>query len=183
MTTRAPLLLRRTLLLGGALLLAGTALAADGNGATRQPAIHLSHRVLSDGLSQSNPKALPGSTIEYEIAVTDFAGIAAADNRLSITTPVPAHLTLVVAGEEAGRPSYQLDGHSAETIGPCDMQIAGDCVAFSNDGGRSFDYRPSPDIDGVDREITHFRFNIRTAGSSIPLEMARLRLRYRMIME
>lgn len=174
------------LLLGAALMLAGNARAAEEGAAIGKPSLHLSHRVISDGLSQHNPKALPGSTIEYELAVSDFAAIPAIDNIVSITAPVPARLTLIVSGSDAGLPAYQIEGHGTETIAPCAAQAAmqaGDCIAYSNDGGRSYDYRPTPDIDGVDRQITHFRFNIRTINGRIPVGMARLMLRYRMIME
>lgn len=177
---------RSALLLGAVMLLSGNALAAEESGARHSPALHLTHRVISDGLSQQNPKALPGSTIEYELAVSDFADIPAVNNIVSITAPVPARLTLIVSGSDAGPPSYQFEGHGAETIGACAAQaaiLAGDCVAYSNDGGRSYDYRPSPDIDGVDRQITHFRFNIRTINGRIAVGMNRLMLRYRMIME
>lgn len=187
MTVRVP---APILALGAAALLAGNALAAEDSAATRKPALHLSHRVVADGLSQRNPKALPGSTIEYELAVTDFADIPAVNNIVAITAPVPAKLTLIVSasamGSDIGPPTYQIEGHGAETIGPCAGQAAGqagDCVAYSNDGGRSYDYRPTPDTDGVDPQITHFRFNIRTINGRLPVGMTRLMLRYRMIME
>lgn len=191
MTVRVP---APILALGAAALLAGNALAAEESAAPRKPALHLSHRVVADGLSQRNPKALPGSMIEYELAVTGFADIPAVNNIVAITAPVPAKLTLIVSasdmGSDIGPPTYQIEGHGAETIGPCAGQApepepgqAGDCVAYSNDDGRSYDYRPTPDTDGVDPQITHFRFNIRTINGRLPVGMTRLMLRYRMIME
>jgi hypothetical protein len=34
-----------------------------------------------------------------------------------------------------------------------------DDIEFSNNNGLSFDYSPSPDNEGLDKKITHFRIN------------------------
>ena len=54
-------------------------------------------RVVSDPVSgTTNPKAIPGATIEYCIAVSNAAGGATATN-ITVTDPVPANVTYVAA--------------------------------------------------------------------------------------
>lgn len=48
-------------------------------------------RVISDGVSTTNPKALPGAIVEYCIAITNAAGSASATS-VSISDVVPANL-------------------------------------------------------------------------------------------
>jgi uncharacterized repeat protein (TIGR01451 family) len=51
-------------------------------------------RVVSDGVSGSNPKAIPGAVVEYCISVANAAGGATADN-ISISDLVPTNTTYV----------------------------------------------------------------------------------------
>lgn len=51
-------------------------------------------RVVSDGVSVTNPKAIPGAVVEYCISVANAAGGATADN-ISISDLVPTNTTYV----------------------------------------------------------------------------------------
>ena len=59
-------------------------------------------RVISDGVSASNPKALPGAVVEYCISIANAAGAASATN-VSISDVIPASLAYLSAfGVQAG---------------------------------------------------------------------------------
>ena len=52
--------------------------------------------VISDGISASNPRAIPGAVVGYSIAIQNTSATTAA-NAVSITDPVPANTTFVTA--------------------------------------------------------------------------------------
>ena len=63
-------------------------------------AMFKSSRVVSDGVSATNPKAIPGAVVEYCIAVTNTGGTAA--DSVNLTDAVPALTTyLATAGNTA----------------------------------------------------------------------------------
>ncbi|MBL0923913.1 MAG: hypothetical protein IBJ12_05530 [Sphingomonadaceae bacterium] len=53
-----------------------------------------SSRIISDGVSSTNPKAIPGAVVEYCISVANAAGAATASN-VSISDLVPTNTTYV----------------------------------------------------------------------------------------
>lgn len=55
--------------------------------------VYKSSRVVSDTVSVSNPKALPGATVEYCISVQNSGGVAATN--VDITDMIPANTTFV----------------------------------------------------------------------------------------
>jgi uncharacterized repeat protein (TIGR01451 family) len=76
--------------------------------------------VLDDGFSTTNPRAIPGATVEYLITIENTSATTAAD-AVSVSDAVPADTTLVedqYAGEDVG-----ITGGAAAT-----------CTADANDG-------------------------------------------------
>lgn len=151
------------------------------------PQIRLSSRIVADPLGSPRPKALPGAVIEYEIAVTNLTRTAVSDNIFAITSPVPPQLMLIV-GDPSTAPAnaFAFINQSGGNAQGCNIEALAstqDCIDFSDNGGRSFDYVPIPGVDGVDNRVTHLRFKVRTDQQPSPTDAADFLLRYRMVME
>lgn len=112
----------------------------------------------------TNPKSIPGARVRYSVRVgTGGAGQLVDTNSVFITDPVPPATRLVVtdiAGAGTG-PIRFVDGSPASGLTYTFGGLASttDDVAFSNDGGASFGYVPSPGADGSDPAVTHIRIN------------------------
>lgn len=99
--------------------------------------------VVSDPFNGAvNPKAIPGATMGYDLAVTN-TGSADADNVL-VADAVPANTAFMVG--------------SVVTV------PAGATVAFSNDGGATWAYVPVDSGDGSDPNVTHLRVDFGTVA-------------------
>ena len=123
----------------------------------------------------TNPKAIPGATVEYLITVSN-TGTGAADlDSLMVLDNGPADAKMcqitrpggpVIFADPGGTSglSYTFGGLSAAT----------DDVEFSNDNGSSFAYTPVADGDDCDAAVTDFRLRPDGAfagGSSITLRV------------
>jgi len=120
--------------------------------------------VISDGINAINPKRIPGAVIEYDIIATN-SGMGAADNNsIAITDSIPANTALYVndiSGAGTG-PIRFIDGTSPNapsglTYNFISLADGSDNLSFSNNGGTSYIYTPTPDASGVDTNITHIR--------------------------
>jgi uncharacterized repeat protein (TIGR01451 family) len=129
----------------------------------------------------TNPKAIPGAIVEYQIIVTNPAANPIDGNTVFITDQVPAHMDLRVAdiGAAGSGPVQYVNGSPASglTYTFTALGNAGDDIAFSNDGGATWGYTPSLGADGVDPAVTHVRinpkgvFNANNAQFTIKLRM------------
>jgi hypothetical protein len=121
-----------------------------------------SSQTLSDPVNGTvGAKAIPGAVILNEIGITNSGPSAVDDSSVIITEELAADATLRVVdfdGATAG-PLQFVDGVTASGIGYTFLALGntGDDVAFSSDGGVSFNYTPVPDANGVDPAVTHFR--------------------------
>ena len=121
-----------------------------------------SSQTLSDPINGTNgPKAIPGAVVLGEIGVSNSGPGPADDGSLIITDALDADTALRVVdfdGVTAG-PVQFVDGAVASGISYSFTSLGdiGDDLAFSNDGGVSFNYTPVPDADGVDPAVTHIR--------------------------
>lgn len=103
----------------------------------------------------SNPKAIPGSWVDYTLSATNSGSGSADVDSLLIVEPVPANAALFVAdlaGAGSG-PVEFIDGSGAASSG-LSLQYggpgdAGDDIEFSTDGV-DYSYTPVPDVDGFD---------------------------------
>ena len=125
----------------------------------------------------ANPKAIPGSIVQYLVATTNSGSGAVDADSLVVTDPIPANTALRVIdfdGLTSG-PVQMIDGTPASGLSYSFVSLAdtGDDVSFSNDGASTFNYTPVADINGVDPNVTHVRINPKgifagDAGSGAP---------------
>lgn len=103
-----------------------------------------------------SPFALPGSTLEYRIAVTN-PGQALDTDTVVLTDTLPPETKLVISGADA---FTLVDGSTSSglTLNWISATDTSDDLAFSTDG-INFNYPPMPDADGADAKITHIRFS------------------------
>lgn len=151
------------------------------------PTVNVSSQVVTDGISLLNPKAAPGAVVEYAVAVTSASLPPEEQYSLIIANPVPASLSLFVGdlGSNGSGPFvYEIGSNgSGFDCSFSSLSSMTDCVEFSNNGGSSFDYQPTPDDQGFDADVTHVRFRVRpTTWPLLPL-ISNFILRYRMRME
>ena len=112
---------------------------------------------------RSNPKAIPGAVVEYTITSSN-AGFQAADS-VSITDSIPANTEMFVGDIDAGGSGPVKFDPDTSTLRYNFIQTDNnaDDIEFSSDGGNFYSYAPSPDLDGFDSNITHFR--VKTSGA------------------
>ncbi|MCA0977836.1 DUF11 domain-containing protein [Qipengyuania flava] len=138
----------------------------------------VSHVVSDPVNGATNPKAIPGALVEYLISVTNTGKEATDPNSLIVrdNTPVDAKMCLTTfAGNSgpilfsAGSPSSGLNYSFTA------LNDSSDHLDFSSDGGASWAYTPSPDADGCDAAITHFRLRPTGAFAASSTFTARVR--------
>ncbi len=109
----------------------------------------------------TNPKAIPGALAEYTIGATNSGGSPADINSITISDVIPNNTALYV-GDISGAgtgPIRFVDGSPPSGLSYNYINLANttDDLSFSNDGGSSYSYVPSPDADGVDTNVTNIR--------------------------
>lgn len=117
---------------------------------------------LSDPVNgASNPRAIPGAVIEYTVIVSNQgAGSSDADSiRFSDPIPVPSQLIVDdIAGPGSGPVAFtQGVPTSALSYSYASLASLADDLEFSNDGGATWSYVPTPDVNGADPAVTHLR--------------------------
>ena len=141
--------------------------------------------VVSDGVSQLNPKAIPNAEIEYTLRIDNPNGILSgqAIGGVVIEDAVPASVALRVAdyGAAGSGPVEFTDGDllgllgSGLSFGFGGLGSATDGLAFSD--GTDWTYTPVPDASGYDPKVRGVRF--RLGGTQTPGSSFRLRFRVR----
>lgn len=110
----------------------------------------------------SNPKAIPGAIVEYQLVLTNPSSNAVDADTLVVTDPLPDRTELSIAdinGAGSG-PVMFSDGTPASGL----TLVYPDDVEFSDDNGATWSYLPTdPDMDGIDPAVTDIR--IRPSGS------------------
>jgi uncharacterized repeat protein (TIGR01451 family) len=91
----------------------------------------------------TNPKAIPGATVDYSISVDNTGTVAATD--VVVVDPIPANTAFLV-GSTSSTPS------------------AGVTIEYSNDNGNNWGYSPSAGTDGSDPAVTHVRVTFPSIG-------------------
>ena len=130
------------------------------------PAILLQKNVLTvyDPINNTtNPKAIPGSWVEYTITTSNSGAGEVDDGTLMVTDPLPANAALFVGDlDGAGSPVDFDDGSGAASSGLSlsfgGLADLGDDVEFSTDG-INYNYEPIPDADGFDVAVRYIRIN------------------------
>ncbi len=123
---------------------------------------------LSDPVNgASNPRAIPGAVVEYTAIVTNQgAGTSDADS-IRFSDPIPVQSDLIVAdiaGAGSGPVAFT-QGVPTSTLvySYVSLSSLADSLEFSNDGGATWTYVPTPDVNGADSAVTHLR--VRPAGA------------------
>jgi len=134
---------------------------------TQPPAILLQKTLLTvfDPVNNTtNPKAIPGSWVDYTITTSNSAAGNVDDGTLTVTDPLSANVAMFVAdlsGPASGPVEFS-DGVGAASSGLSytfgGLGDATDDVEFSTDG-ISYNYTPTPDADGFDVAVRYVRIN------------------------
>ena len=133
---------------------------------------------VSDGISVSQPKSIPGAVLENQVVITnDGFGVTDTDS-VELTFEVPAATSLFVGDlDGAGFPIVFTDGTGAEVSGL--IWSAATDIRYSDDGGVSYDYTPAAGVE-FDPAITHLQLT--PAGTFLPrvgADVPRFSIRYR----
>ncbi len=111
----------------------------------------------------TNPKVIPGAFVAYTIAVSSPSAYTVTNNSISVVDTLPAQARLFVGdlGGLGSGPVALVNGAPSSTLTYTYSGLASisDDLEFSNDGGTTWAYIPTPDAGGVDATITHVRIN------------------------
>ncbi|MEM8745037.1 MAG: DUF11 domain-containing protein, partial [Pseudomonadota bacterium] len=132
----------------------------------------------------TNPKAIPGATIEYLITVTNTGTDAADADSVVIWDDGPADAKMCLLDRNGGPVIFADPGSNSGLTydyggtgsPPLDLGVTTDDLEFSNDDGTSFAYVPTADGDNCDDAITDFR--VRPGGAFAGGSSVTLRVRY-----
>lgn len=104
----------------------------------------------------SNPKAIPGSVIEYIVKASNDGNIAADNNTIKISDFIPTNTRLCVANIGSCKTPYFVDGTPSSGL-----SLAG--TLYSNDNGTNYTYSVSADAEGADSSVTNLRSSMNGA--------------------
>lgn len=130
--------------------------------------------IFQDPTGGSNPKTIPGSLVDYTLALTNPGGYAVNNSTIRIVDRTPNALALMISPSPITAFNPGTSGLTLSYSGP---GSTADNVDFSNDNALSWTYVPSPDPTGSDPAVTHIR--IRPQGSMASGSNAAVILRYR----
>jgi hypothetical protein len=111
----------------------------------------------------TDPKAIPGAFVRYDVIVTNEGGVAVDTDTVSITDPIPVLGDLFIGdlGGAGSGPVVFVDGATSSGLTYTFVSLGdgGDDLAFSNDGGATFTYTPVSDGTNHDPNVTHIRID------------------------
>ncbi len=121
-----------------------------------------SSTTLSDPVNGgANPKAIPGAFKLYTVVVTN-QGLGASDNNtVRLTDPIPTQTELVVSNWSGSGPVPFTQGTptSGLTYTYTSLGSGADSLEFSNNGGATWTYTPTPNSNGTDPAVTNIRLS------------------------
>ena len=141
--------------------------------------------VINDPINgTTRPKAIPGAVIEYELTSQNIGNISPDRDTTVLTQSVGENNDLFVGDLSGMGPVTFIDGTSPNASGLSynylTLASTTDGLSFSNDGGSSFIYIPTPDADGFDSQITHLRIALTgTYKPALSTSVPAFRLIYR----
>jgi parallel beta-helix repeat protein len=112
----------------------------------------------------ANPKAIPGAAILNVIVATNTGPGTPDADAVQLVDPIPADTAIFVGDLGGGSGPVLFDDGAVPgglTIGFGGLGDPSDDVAFSADGGVTWDYVPAPDAQGFDAAVTHLRLTPR----------------------
>ncbi|MGI4731801.1 MAG: hypothetical protein ACRYFW_08650 [Janthinobacterium lividum] len=146
-----------------------------------------SSTVVADQVNAANPRALPGSDIDFALLVTNpVANATASVGRVVVVDTIPAQARLRVTdyGASGSGPVGFTDGNllglgllgSGLSYGFAGIASTTDGLEFSD--GTSWSYTPSPDADGFDGRVRAIRVTL--SGNQVASSGFRLQYRTRL---
>ncbi len=155
-----------------------------------QPVLELTKAVLviSDPLNlASHPKSIPGAVSIYTIRLSNSGPGQTDANSLVISDALPAHAELYVGdlGAPGSGPVQITDGNPVSGLAWSFSGLAntGDSLEFSNDGGATWTYVPTPNAEGFDGSVSNLRIKptgqMKAATGSNPFLELQFRVRVR----
>jgi len=115
----------------------------------------------------TNPKLIPGARVAYTVTVANSNAFATTADSILIVDPTPARLSLYVShisGTSGGPLRFQNGATpSGLTYTFTSLSSQTDDIDFSNDGGTTWTYVPTPDSQGADAAVNRIR--IRPKGA------------------
>jgi hypothetical protein len=123
----------------------------------------------------TNPKLIPGSYVAYAVTVANPGSYTVDNNTIIVIDATPANLQLYVSNIPGGTgPVLFQNGvpSSGLTYTFTSLASTTDDVEFSNNGGSTWTYVPTPNAFLVDPNVTHIRIRPKgtmAAGSSFNL--------------
>ena len=142
--------------------------------------------VVSDPVTgTAEPKSIPGAVLDYFIDVTNLGPTN--PDQVLIVDDLPSDVELFVGDLDGlGEPFEFIDGGITGT--PSGLSYAfislasiTDSVEFSLNGGSTFDYVPTPDINGYDSNVNAIRVTFQGVFADGASPSFRLRLRARLL--
>ncbi len=131
----------------------------------------------------TNPKAIPGAWKLYSITTTNQGFGTVDTNSIRITDPTPTNTEMFVGDlSGGGSPIVFVDGATSSALSFTfgGLGNGADDVAFSNDGGATWNYTPVPDANGYDANVTNIRINPKgTFAASNGISNPSFELRFR----
>lgn len=129
---------------------------------TGRPVMNIlkTNSVLKDPINgTNNPKAIPGAEVLYTLNVRNVGEGTIDANSVAVSDAIPLLTPFFVGNLANGSPIEFVEGASPSylTLTYIGLDSTTDDVEFSNDNGNSFGYVPTPDADGFDYTLTHFR--------------------------
>ena len=111
----------------------------------------------------NTPKAIPGAEILYTVTVTNQGAGTVDNDTFRVMDDVPADACMLVqdaAGPGSGPVLFQ-DGVPSSGLSYSFVSLGSttDDLEFSDDGGLSFNYTPTPNASGCDTAVTHIQIN------------------------
>lgn len=121
--------------------------------------------VLNDPINGTNqPKAIPNAEVRYTLDIQNPGNISTDLGSTQLTQAIDSQNMMFVNGLSGSSPIIFTDGSGLSASGLSyvfnNLNSASDSIAFSNDNGLNFSYVPTPDADGYDENVTHFRLNL-----------------------
>ena len=107
----------------------------------------------------SNPKAIPGSILEYTLTGENTGDGAADNNSIVLSDIIPNNTKLCVATTANCMAPYFTNGNPSSGLSLTTTN-------YSNNNGASFTYSPSADTEGADASVTNLQAV--TSGSFLP---------------
>ena len=114
--------------------------------------------------ASSYAKAFPGAILTYTVTAQNTGEGTALDDSIWISDAVPDNTYMIVTdyddvngrGPVIDTTAGTLNGLTYEFIA---LNSTSDDIEFSNSEGANFNYSPTEDSEGLDKNVTHFRIN------------------------